>query len=156
MIRRYFMLVGLVFAALLLQGCPKGVAINLYNNSKNELTVQTQRNEQLAWGPGSSLRFQSGKSILKATHDERGNIVPLMSVKKGANSFEYKLSFYGLPDEYISGSTGMTFTSGTIEYNLQLEEDGNLYVVKSGLPVPTKSLKPQPLGFPIKPARQVE
>jgi hypothetical protein len=146
-------IMGLMLTALLLQGCPKGVAIQLFNNSKEELLILTQSNGPLKWSTGSSLRFQSGENGMKAARDERDHIVPLLSVKKGTMLLNYKLSFYGTPDEYIGCSAGTTFSSGTIEYRLQLEEDGNLYLVKPGDPFPARSLEPQPTGFPIKPAR---
>lgn len=152
MIVRYLTYIGLILVALLLQACPKGVAIQLYNNSKEDLLVLTQNDEQLKWVAGSSLRFGSEAEFhLKLVRDARNFIVPLLSVKKGTKLSNYELSFYGLPDEYVRYSSGSTFTSGTIEYSLQLEEDGNLYPVKPGTPLPATNLVPHPPGFPIKP-----
>lgn len=149
-IRQSVLITVLVLAAIFLQGCPMGIGISLYNNSNEDLLILTQDDQQLVWSADSLLRFQSGENILKITHDERGNIIPLLSVKKDTELFNYKLSFYGLPDEYIRQSSGTTFTSGTIEYSLQLEKNGDLYIVMTGEPFPVENLKSQPPGFPIK------
>lgn len=156
MMRRILAVAGLMLAMLLLQGCPKGVAINVFNNSNERLSVLVQNNRQLEWDAGTSLSFESGERGLKAARDVRGHIVPLLSVKKGGKSFSYQLSFYGLPEEYIGRSSGTAFTSGTLEYKLQLESDGNLYVVKPDTPSPTTVLEPQPPGFPLKPDISVD
>lgn len=156
MMRRIFAMAGLMLATLLLQGCPKGVAINVFNNSNEGLSVLVQNNEQLKWGAGTSLSFKSGERSLKAARDVRGQIVPLLSVRKGAKLLSYQLSFYGLPDEYIGHSSGTAFTSGTLEYSLQLEPDENLYVVRPGSSLPARGLVPQPPGFPIKPETGIE
>lgn len=149
--RRILAMAGLMLAVLLLQGCPMGIAINVFNNSNEDLFVLIQNNEQLKWDAGTSLGFKSGERGLQAARDARGHVVPLLLVKKGARLFTYQLSFYGLPDEYIGHSSGTASTSGTLEYNLQLEPDGNLYVVQPGSPLPTIDLVPQPTGFPLKP-----
>lgn len=152
-VRGKLAIMGLMLTALSLQGCPNGVAIELFNNSKEELLILMQDNGQLKWSPRTSLRFQSGEPGLKAARDVRDHIVPLLSVKKGTMLLNYKLSFYDTPDEYISYSAGTTFTSGTIKYRLQLEENGNLYLVNPEYPFPARNLEPQPSGFPIKPTR---
>lgn len=154
MMRRILAMVGLLFATLLLQGCPKGVAINVFNNSNERLSVLVQNHEQLEWGTGTSLNFRSGERGLKVARDVRGHIVPLLMVKKGEKQLSYQLSFYGLPEEYVGHSSGNAFTSGTLEYKLQLEPDGNLYVVKPGSSLPASEIE-QPPGFPIRPDSQI-
>ena len=142
MVISHFLKIGLLIAlALLLQGCPKGVSITLYNNSQNDLIVLNADKNRVQWRAGSTLRFQSGERWL-TIRDEKGRVIPLLAVKEVMKSFDYKLSFYGLPDKYIDHSSG-----STIEYNLQFEADRYLYVVKPGDSFPAKHL----YSHPIKP-----
>lgn len=140
-----FLKVGLlIVSALLLQGCPKGVNITLYNNSQNDLLVLNADKEPIQWRFGTILRMHGGDWWL-TIRNEKGHVIPLLAVREGMKSFDYKLSFYGLPDKYIGHSSGGAFTSSTIEYNLQLEPDRNLYVVKRGDSFPEKHLYPHPI-----------
>ncbi len=143
---RYLKVAALFFLVLMLQGCPNNIVIRLYNNSMEDLAIQSYDDEILEWPAGTLLEFKSGgKKSLRVAHDEGGHIIPLLSVSKDTGQSSYKLSFYDLPDEYVRHS------GGVIEYSLQLEKNGNLYVVEAGSKFPSTGLSSQPASYPKKP-----
>lgn len=145
MVSTDFLKIGsLIVLALLLQGCPKGVNTTLYNNSQKDLIVLNADKEPIQWKSGTILRIHGGDRWL-TIHNEKGHLIPLLVVKEDIKSFDYELSFYGLPNEYIGYSSGGAFTSGAIEYNFQLEPDRNLYAVKPSDSFPAKQLYPHPI-----------
>ena len=137
--------VGLVLLlASLLQGCPRAVNTVLYNNSQNDLLVLNADKELTQWRFGTVLRIDGGHRWL-TIRNEKGHVIPLLVVREDIKSFEYKLSFYGLPGQYIGHSSGGAFSSDAIEYSLQLEPDRNLYVVKPSESFPARHLYPHPI-----------
>jgi len=138
---RYFNIIWLVVAALLLQGCPKGIAITVHNNTESDLFVVLNKG-QIRWPHGTSLHFDNDEVWVR----DDGRYTPMLSIKWKSAVLTYKLfSLGGLPAEYIGYSTGNDFSSGTQDYQFQLEPDRNLYVVKPGDPFPAKQLYPRPI-----------
>lgn len=146
-IARYFNIIWLVVAALLLQGCPKGVAITVHNNTESDLFVELDKG-QTKWPHGTSLHFDNDELWVR----DDGRYTPILSIRWKSSVLTYKLfSLGGLPAEYIGHSSGNGFSSGTQDYQFQLEPDRNLYVVKLGDSFPAKHLYPHPITPEVVP-----
>ncbi len=148
---RILRIVPLLLVLPILQGCPKSLAITVYNNTASELFVELE-NDKTKWAPGTSLRFDANIDRLEWVHEDE-LFIPVLKVREGARVVSYKLlsARRPVPMEYIGHSPAKAFTSGTEEYLFQMEQDGNLYIVKPGAPSPERTLDRQPPGFPIIP-----
>ena len=135
----------------MLQGCPKSMAVTVYNNTASDLFVEL-RDGQTKWAPGTSLRLNADMDRLEWVQEDE-LYVPVLKVRQGARVARYKLisARRPVPMEYIGHSPAKGFTSGVEEYRFQMEQDGSLYIVKPDALTPERTLDRQPPGFPIMP-----
>ena len=143
------------FSALVVTGCPKDWALNLYNNTKVDLVIISPRGS-LEWKKGKRIRIVGTATWRRSSlhwqlDEEKDQEVPVLKIRRDGIVLSYKGIDYtnGLGEKYIG------YGSPTIEETLQLEEDGRLYILKVGTVPPVRSLPFQPKGFPIEPTNGV-
>lgn len=144
--------ITLLISVLLLTGCQRHYAITVYNNSGEDLTVVLKDGTRVEWQAARALRITShrynrdihpGYMPSGYNKDEEFALVLVVDTNTGVK--RYWLLHPRLPDEYQSVQSGLW------ERFFQLEDDGNLYIVKVGSTYPVDPLPPQPEGLPIKP-----
>jgi len=122
--------------SIILVGCPLSQTILLYNNTKSDSVIHLE-DRQLIWKSGGKIQISDKNGdILWNDLEWRGDpsikYTPLLTFTYGTNRNTYRLVFPGLAETYINSSPG------NIEYHLQLEESGLLYVVPTNQALPIK------------------
>lgn len=141
---RRFLLILMIPLAALLNGCPKPMAFNLYNNSRDDLVVHYMDGD-VQWRRQTVLRL-ADEELSRVKWIERpdgGGKIPVLDTSNGSLNYRHALiAAYSLPPEFIT-------TRPIMEIHLQMEADGFLYAVNPDGPLPRPIPTPQPSGFPI-------
>lgn len=119
------------------------MSISIYNNSSTNLAVEL-RDGLLPWEAGTEITFE-GRELdkLEWVHEEK-YYTPILKVKSQEQSVIYRFMSFDIPYAYIGD------TNGQLVHRFQMEEDGQLYLVKPDQKFPA-DIKSQPPGFPISP-----
>lgn len=132
---------------LTLYGCPKDMAISLYNNSSTDWVVRFADGES-QWRAGYLLRLGDNElnrlswSVLQGTNKK----VPTLDLVGGSKSFRYSLKeIYALPPEYVENEH-------ETQMRLQMEADDFLYAVRTEQQLPVADPRTQPTNFPLRPS----
>jgi hypothetical protein len=130
---------------LLLAGCPSaGSVYTIYNNTRWDLVIEL-KDGQLNWMPGTPLRIDSGMLNRLQWMSEAQGSFPVLAIRRGelTGVFKFTSPEYPIPEEY-------TVRAGSrVEYRLQLQEDGNLYIMQAEDSYPARHIRFQPAGFPM-------
>lgn len=155
MLKRFNLIIGLAFIALLLQGCPPSIAYIIYNNTGKRLIIQL-KNRKVEWPDRTIITIGDKNNTIATSEtfyedDPNKYLYPNRLVLAGERGLEYEFDFRGkpVPDEYIDRSTGI------YTYSWQLESNFILYITLPKSIYPVKMPIRQPTGYPIKPVSVV-
>jgi hypothetical protein len=149
---RLYKFIGLVYLALILQGCPPPSAKLIFNNTGTDLIVQL-KTRNVEWYSGTFIRIANESNTIKPGElvwelNEKNLSVPQLTIKQKTRILIYKFSGR-LTEEYVGGRS-----SGKLITKWQIESDENMYITLPQLPqsmYPVKMPIHQPPGFPLKP-----
>ncbi len=121
-----------VIFSLILSSCTISVTVNLFNNTKNNLTVIFEEEEiNIIAGQSESLSGSHGEFVISS---EKGN-------------FLYSIGY--VHSSNISWEGWGPFSKRV--FYAQLESDGKIWATNSEAKYPVIEFKNQPDGFPIEP-----
>jgi len=134
-------IVLLIILTLLLQGCPFGTIVIIYNNTQYNLVIELKEGGKLLWPSATRLRFDDKNMDKLEWITDGGFYIPIIKVSFECETLVYKF-IEGGGEEY--GRYSHRMFDKNIEYKLQLESDQKWYAVKTTDPFPSKNLYPQP------------
>ena len=145
-------LAALLCAALLLTGCPPPRSLTIYNNTGQELIVNTV-GKKVAWNPASTIEISDKGPLrwndIQWVSDTSGGTFPTLEIQFAqARALRYRLAGATVPEAYLDRSTG------EVRMRFQLQPDLKLYAVRANAPFPVDVGASQPPGFPIEPIEQ--
>jgi len=136
--KKNIVIIFLIIAAMIINGCKKKCRILIFNNSKESFVVLGDR--KYIWKQGECLIINSFSGYVQwEKHGEKQ--IPFLQLKNKFNK-KYK---------YILKYTLPTKTNSSIT-KLQLNKDLCIYLITNKAKFPTTPL-PQPKGFPLKPSK---
>jgi hypothetical protein len=141
-----------LFCALLLTGCPPPRRLTIYNNTGQELIVNTV-GKKVEWSRASTIEISDKGPLrwndIQWVADPSGGTFPTLEIEFAqARALQYRLAGTTVPDDYLDKSTG------EVRMRFQLQPDLKLYAVRPNVSFPVEVGAPQPPGFPIEPMEQ--
>jgi hypothetical protein len=145
------MLAALV-CALLLTGCPPPRRLTIYNNTGQDLIVNTV-GKKVEWNRASTIEISDKGPLrwndIQWVADASGGTFPTLDIETAqARALRYRLAGTTVPDAYLDRSTG------EVTMRFQLQPDLKLYAVRANASFPVDVRASQPPGFPIEPTEQ--